>query len=464
MFLFLNRLEMIISVKANGILSASGNGGNIMGYTEREVLQFVDENDVKFVKLMFCDVFGNLKAISVLANELPKVFKNGYWFDASKMDGFMGVCDMDLVLVPVLDTLSLLPWRPQQGRVMRLFCSIFREDGTPFEGDGRHYLDNAVKRAKNMGLNFKVSTSCEFYVFELDDKGLPTKIPYDTAGCCDVAPVDRAENLRRDICMTLEQMEIYPKSSRHEAGPGQNEIDFNSSEPISAADNLISFKNTVKSVSSRNGLYASFMPKPLPDKSGSCLQIGLSCTKGSDDVFAQRDGSLTVLASRMLGGLLKNLPDMTLFFNGVTNSYSRIAALDSMQHSVWTDLNINAPIRMRRTKDGSGALTIRTPDNTCNPYFAIGLILNACLDGIECGYSANEPIKTAQEAKETDCSKLPTSLQEAVEMAESSDFIKKNTNERMLEYIIDKKRSMCVDFEQAQNKEIYETVKFFYTL
>ncbi len=212
MFLFLNRLEMIMSVKANGILSASGNGGNIMGYTEREVLQFVDENDVKFVKLMFCDVFGNLKAISVLANELPKVFKNGYWFDASKMDGFMGVCDMDLVLVPVLDTLSLLPWRPQQGRVMRLFCSIFREDGTPFEGDGRHYLDNAVKRAKNMGLNFKVSTSCEFYVFELDDKGLPTKIPYDTAGCCDVAPVDRAENLRRDICMTREKMEIYPKS------------------------------------------------------------------------------------------------------------------------------------------------------------------------------------------------------------------------------------------------------------
>ena len=318
-----------------------------MRYTEREVLQFVDENDVKFVKLMFCDVFGNLKAISVLSSELPKIFKQGYAFDATQMDGFMGVYETDLVLRPVLDTLSLLPWRPQQGRVMRLFCSIARADGSEFAGDGRGYLLKAVERAKKSGFDFKVGTSCEFYVFELDDKGLPTRIPHDNAGCCEAAPADRGENLRRDICMTLEQMEIYPESSRHEAGPGQNEIDFISSAPLSAADNLVTFKNTVKSVANRNGLYASFMPKPLPDKCGSSLQIMLSCTKNGENVFAQREGCLTTIADRMLGGLLHNLPAMTLFMNGVTNSYARMEAIEPLRHVAWTKYNLNVPVRLR---------------------------------------------------------------------------------------------------------------------
>ncbi|MCD8095970.1 MAG: glutamine synthetase family protein [Ruminococcus sp.] len=437
-----------------------------MGYTGREVLEFVEENDVKFIKLMFCDVFGNLKAISVLANELPGIFKNGYRFDASQMDGFMGVSDMDLVLKPVLDTLSLLPWRPQQGRVMRLFCSIFREDGTPFEGDGRHYLNDVVLKAKKLGLDFKAGTSCEFYVFELDSKGLPTKIPHDNAGCCDVAPVDRGENLRRDICMTLEQMEIYPSSSRHEAGPGQNEIDFNSSAPISAADNLITFKNTIRSVASINGLYASFMPKPLPDKSGSSLQIVLNCKNNGSDVFKRKDGRLTNLAEKMIGGLIKNLPAMTLFLNGITNSYSRMTAIDSMKYSFWTDVNINAPIKLKTTSDGTGALIVRTPDNTCNPYFVLGLILNACIDGVKSGCSSPEAVKAldSSDSFETSFEKIPSSLSQAVAAAEDSDFIKNSMDKRMLAYVMDKKKEMCADFEQAQNKEIYETVKYFYTL
>lgn len=436
-----------------------------MRYTEREVLQFVDENDVKFVKLMFCDVFGNLKAISVLSSELPKIFKQGYAFDATQMDGFMGVYETDLVLRPVLDTLSLLPWRPQQGRVMRLFCSIARADGSEFAGDGRGYLLKAVERAKKSGFDFKVGTSCEFYVFELDDKGLPTRIPHDNAGCCEAAPADRGENLRRDICMTLEQMEIYPESSRHEAGPGQNEIDFISSAPLSAADNLVTFKNTVKSVANRNGLYASFMPKPLPDKCGSSLQIMLSCTKNGENVFAQREGCLTTIADRMLGGLLHNLSAMTLFMNGITNSYARMEAIEPLRHVAWTKYNLNVPVRLRGGEK-NGYLMLMTPDNTCNPYFAIGLVINACMDGIENAISAGEPV--LHEAAEADGAGefgiIPKDLREAVKTAGESRFIKKTLPAELVEYVAKCKNAMSDEYEAAQDREIFETARFFYTL
>lgn len=435
-----------------------------MKYTEREVLQFVSENDVKFVKLMFCDVFGNLKAISILSSELPTVFKYGYSLDVSEMDGFMDMYESDLLLRPVLDTLSLLPWRPQQGRVMRLFCSIFCEDGSTFEGDGRHYLAKAVERAKTHGLEFKIGTSCEFYVFELDDKGIPTKIPHDTASCCDAAPADRGENLRRDICMTLEQMEIHPESSRHEAGPGQNEIDFVASPPMKAADNLVTFKNTVKSVASRNGLYASFMPKPLPDKSGSSLQIILRCTRNGGDVFEIKDGCMTGCAQKMIGGLIKNLKDMSIFLNGITNSYNRLRAIETMGYAAWSACNLNTALRIKKNRRTGNGLMLRTPDNTCNPYFALGLIINACIDGIESGETACAPADAASLYDAGRFAKLADTLEEAVKAAEESEFLNKNMPQTMLSYTIGKKKAMCAEYEQAQEKEIYETVKYFYTL
>ena len=436
-----------------------------MKYTEREVLQFVQENDVKFVKLMFCDVFGNLKAISVPSEELPSVFRYGYFFDASRMEGFMGVCDTDLVLHPVLDTLSLLPWRPQHGRVMRMFCSISRANtGEPFEGDGRHFLADAVSRAKKLGLEFRVGTSCEFYVFALDAKGLPTKIPHDTAGKCDVAPADRGENLRRDICMTLEQMELSPSASRHESGPGQNEIDFNASSPLSAADNLITFKNTVKSVSGRDGLYASFMPKPLPDKSGSSLQITISCTLNGDDVFRLSDGEMSPNAAKMTGGLLSSLPAMTLFLNGVTNSYARLNSVGDMHSLAWSDCNMDTALRLSHTPDGTGTLTLRTPDNTCNPYFAIGLILNACIDGLEKGADLPEPVRPDSTYLLSGTASLPLTLEDAVKTASESELLHSVLSEGLLAYVLDKKKNMCAEFEAAQDKEIYEDVKFFYSL
>ena len=328
-----------------------------MKYTEREVLQFIEENDVKFVKLMFCDIFGSLKSISVMSSELPKIFRNGLVFDASKIPGFMNVYTTDLVLHPDPGTLALLPWRPQQGRVVRFYCAIKYPDGTAFEGDGRFFLQNAISYAKSKGYNFQIGTSCEFYVFQKDENDIPTKTPHDYAGYCDVAPVDKGENLRRDICLTLEQMDIYPESSQHEKGPGQNEIDFQYSNALNASDNLVTFKNVVKSVADRNGLYATFMPKPLCDRSGSGLHILLFCMKGTENIFRPKFGKLTDEAQSMTAGILNRISDITLFLNSTVNSYERMGTELAPKYISWAHENYAQLLRVPlRNSDENGII------------------------------------------------------------------------------------------------------------
>ena len=210
-----------------------------MNYTVSEVLQFVRENDVKFIRLAFCDIFGVQKNISIMPAELPRAFENGISFDASAVRGFLNVDESDLFLFPDPATLSILPWRPAHSRVVRMLCDIRRPDGTLFEGDTRGLLRRAVADAARMGLQCRVGAECEFYLFERDEAGEPTMIPHDRGGYFDVSPRDKGENVRREICLTLEEMGIQPESSHHEQGPGQNEIDFKYSDALTAADNLI---------------------------------------------------------------------------------------------------------------------------------------------------------------------------------------------------------------------------------
>ena len=214
----------------------------MMNETILEALQFVEENDVKFIRLAFCDIFGRQKNISIMPKELPRAFESGISFDASAIRGFMNVEESDLFLVPEAGTISILPWRPSHGRVMRFFSNIKHPDGTPFEGDGRYILKKAVQQCANMGYVCKIGTECEFYLFETDEKGNPTDQPHDHGTYCDIAPLDKGENVRREICLTLEEMGLLPESSHHEQGPGQNEIDFQYSDAMTAADNLITFR------------------------------------------------------------------------------------------------------------------------------------------------------------------------------------------------------------------------------
>ena len=247
-----------------------------MKYSKEEVMQYVAEEDVKFIRLAFCDVFGKQKNISIMPDELPRAFEDGIAFDASAIAGFGDETHSDLFLHPEPETLTWLPWRPEHGKVVRMFCSIHYPDGRPFECDTRSLLKKAVSDAAAAGLMFYFGAEQEFYLFNLDEMNMPTKTPYDNAGYMDIAPEDKGENVRREICLTLEQMGIRPESSHHEEGPGQNEIDFRYTEALAAADNVMTFQTVVKTVARRNGLYADFSPKPLENGPGNGFHINCS--------------------------------------------------------------------------------------------------------------------------------------------------------------------------------------------
>ena len=229
-------------------------------YTYDEVMTFVEEEDVKFIRLAFCDVNGKQKNISIMPHELKKAFNDGISFDASAIDGFGDEVKSDLFLHPDSSTLSILPWRPSQGRVVRMFCDIKHPDGTPFEKDGRLILKKAVNEAANMGITCNFGAEVEFYLFKTDENGNKMSEPFDDAGYLDIAPDDKGENVRREICLTLLDMGIIPESSHHEEGPGQNEIDFKHSDALCSADNVVTLKSVVKTIAMRNGLCADFSP------------------------------------------------------------------------------------------------------------------------------------------------------------------------------------------------------------
>ena len=254
-------------------------------YTFQEVMQYVMENDVKFIRLAFCDIFGTQKNISIMPRELSRAFREGISIDASSIRGFANANRSDLLLFPEPSTLSVLPWRPSQGRVVRFFCDIKYPDGTPFECDARQVLRQAQSDMKKLGYSVKIGTECEFYLLKQDEEGLPTKTPHDNASYMDIAPLDKGENVRRQICLTLEEMNLRPEASHHETGPGQNEIDFAYDSAVTAADNLITFRGVVKTMASVNGLYASFLPKIYRDHPGNGLHINLSLFQNGENVF-----------------------------------------------------------------------------------------------------------------------------------------------------------------------------------
>ena len=396
--------------------------------TELEVLRFVQENDVKFIRLAFSDMLGIQKNISVMPDELPRAFETGISFDASAVRGFLNVEQSDLFITPDPSTLSILPWRPSHGRVVRLFCNVNYPDGRPFEGSSRHILQRAVKEAAQMGYVCKIGAECEFYLFETDEKGNPTMNPHDLGGYCDIAPNDKGENVRREICLTLEEMGIHPEASHHEQGPGQNEIDFKYSDAMTAADNLLTFKAAVKSIAARNGLYASFMPKPLPDKSGSGLHVNLSLSQGGRNIFKTApDEGHCPEAEHFMAGVLDHIREITVFLNPLTNSYARFGAFEAPRYLSWSHQNRSQLIRIPAATGAQSRMELRSPDPSCNPHLAFAMLLQAGLDGIR----RELPLCPAVDLNLYDAEPgvlekmpaLPENLEEAVLLARSSAFV-----------------------------------------
>ena len=408
-----------------------------MIYSENEILQYIDENDVKFIKLTFCDLNGKMKNISILSSELACVFEHGLRITARKFTGFDIAEGKDLYLFPDAKTMTVLPWRPQQGRVIRLFCYIMYKDGSHFEGDSRYFLKKAMKYAVQKGLCFRFGTSCEFMLFKNDEDGMPTKIPHDFAGYCDIAPDDKGENLRRDVCLTLEQMNIHPVSSRHESGHGQHEIDFNASSALKSADTFLSFKSAVKSVAEQHGVHASFMPKPINDDFGNGLHITINVFH-DNDFFESEEKSSADDISGAAAGIIAHIRDFSLFTNSAVNSYRRI----NSNAITWSSTDGEQIIRIA-FDGGDSPITLRTADCACNPYFVFGTIIYASVEGIE---------KNILLPKENEIiGKLPSCLKSAINLAENSEFLKRYIPEKVLEKIISLKQSEWQEYDSTKN-------------
>ncbi len=391
-----------------------------MSYTQKEVMQYCAEEDVKFIRLAFCDVFGVQKNISVMPSQLPKVFKHGIAVDASAIDGFGREGRSDLFLYPDPSTLTVLPWRPEHGRVVRMFCKICNPDGSVFINDTRSILIKAVADAKEEGYTFNFGSELEFYLFKLDEKGNRTYIPHDEAGYMDIAPDDRGENVRREICLTLEQMEIIPEGSHHEEGPGQNEIDFEYSDPLTAADRAVTFKSVVKTIAARNGLYADFSPKPLADQPGSGFHVNISVG----------DGKNGELMPYLISGIMDKIRDISLFLNPVQNSYERLGCFKAPKYVSWSIENRSQLIRIPAAVENFKRLELRSPDPACNPYIGFALLIYACIEGLDGHLPLPEPADinfyTASEDILCRFKTLPLSLDEAKKTTLASDFVNKH--------------------------------------
>ncbi len=389
-----------------------------MMYTAQEIVDYAAAEDVKFIRLAFCDVFGVPKNISIMPEELPRAFSDGISIDASAIRGFGDEAHSDLLLFPDSETLSVLPWRPSHGRVVRLFADIRRSDGSLFPLDTRNILKRVIAQAEDAGVTVNFGTEFEFYLFRLDADGNATKIPYDNAKYMDIAPLDRGENVRREICLTLFEMGIRPESSHHEDGPGQNEIDFRYGSALTAADNAVTFPSVVRTVAMRNGLCADFSPKPLPHESGNGMHINLSLASPHTEEAR----------NAFMAGLMDHIREITAFLNPADASYARLGEFKAPRYVTWSPENRSQLIRIPAAKGEFERIELRSPDPAGNPYLSFALILAAGLDGIRRGLVPPPPTNvnlfTADASVTQQLGQLPRTRAEAAQLAKDSPFVR----------------------------------------
>ena len=382
--------------------------------TQKEVMEYVEEENVKFIRLAFFDVKGHQKNISIQPSELLRAFSTGISFDASSIEGFNDEAHSDLFLVPEPRTLSILPWRSFDGSVVRMYCDIYNPDGTLYKNDTRYLLKQALEQAKKAQVEIRCGNEYEFYLFQLDEKGKATKTPLDQAGYMDIAPFDQGEDVRRQICHYMMEMGMEPEASHHEQGPGQNEIDFRYNNPLLAAEDGATLRWVIKTVAQANGLVANFMPKPLKEEAGNGFHINMSTNSHMDEFMA---------------GILNHIKEITLFLNPSENSYDRLGEDKAPKYVSWGYNNRSTLIRIPA---GNKRLELRSPDCLANTFLAYTLLIYAGLDGIEKHMTCMEPtsLNLFKETGEFDV--LPQSLKEAKKLAKNSDFVKKYVPENIL--------------------------------
>jgi glutamine synthetase len=401
-------------------------------YTKQDIIRMVREDDIKFIRLQFTDMFGMLKNVAITASQIEKALNNQIMIDGSSIEGFVRINESDQYLYPDLDTFVVFPWRPQQGKVARLICSVYNPDGTPFVGDPRGALKRVLAEAADMGYSFNVGPECEFFLFQTDADGKPTTVTNDEGGYFDLNPIDHGETVRRDICLALEDMGFEIEASHHEVAEGQHEIDFKYADALTAADNIKTFELTVKTYAQRYGLHATFMPKPIYGINGSGMHVNMSLFKDGKNVFADPSGvhGLSETAYHFIAGLLAHIKGMVAITNPLVNSYKRLVpGYEAPCYMAWSASNRSALIRIPSARGNSTRVELRCPDPSCNPYLALAVCLAAGLDGIKKGLEApaeiTENIFAMDEAtrKAKGIESLPGNLKEAIECLKQDQVI-----------------------------------------
>ena len=389
-----------------------------MTYTFEDVMKYIEEEDAKFIRLAFRDAYGVQKNISVMPGEVKKAFEDGIPISARRQIAGFGDCPFSsLFLKPDPDTLAILPWRSDGGEVLRMFCDLFTPDGEVFSSDTRAILKSAIKKAEDAGIEFRFGTETEFYLFVNDEDGNPTKKPYDRAGYMDIAPLDRCENVRREISLTIEQMGLTPERSHHERGPGQNEIDFHYAKPLKAADQMTTFKMVVNTVANRYGLTADFSPMPLPGEPGNGYHINIYAV--------DRDGNDVVKYAA--AGIIEKIRDITIFLNPTEDSYTRFGNSTAPDTVNWSSRGESELLYIESFK-GKTRVELRSPDAGSNPYLVYALLIHAGLYGIERKLSLPDEM----DGMEGSGASLPSSRKEAAKIALSSGFVRAHVPEGIL--------------------------------
>ena len=424
--------------------------------TKQEILKLVKEHDVKFIRLWFTDILGQVKSFSITDNELEGALENGMGFDGSSITGYQNIEESDMIAMPDPETFAILPWRPREKAVARMICDVLNPDRTPYVGDPRYVLKRALERAKKMGFDhFYLGPELEFFYFKGDNN---TEI-LDKGGYFDLTTLDVASDLRRETVLALEKMGIHVEYSHHEVAPSQHEVDMRYQDALKMADDVITYRVVVKEIASKFGVYATFMPKPLFGENGSGMHTHQSLFKGDKNAFfdAKSEDFLSETGHSYIAGLLKHSKEICSIFAQTTNSYKRLVpGYEAPVYIAWSRRNRSALIRVPLYHPGQEKATrceFRAADPACNPYLTFAAMLQAGLEGIEKGYKVPNSMEknlyhlSDTERKAKGIETLPDSLGYAVAITESSDLVKKTLGDHIFSRFVELKKKEWDDYK-----------------
>lgn len=408
------------------------------------VLKQVRDNDIKFIHLWFTDVLGFLKSFAITADEMETALAEGMGFDGSSIEGFTRIQESDMVAFPDTNTFQILPWRPEQAGVARMFADVKKPDGSPFEGDPRYVLKRNLERASAKGFTYYVGPELEYFYF----KDSQSTEVLDHGGYFDLTPLDLARDLRRQAIFSLQAMGIDVEYSHHEVAPSQHEIDLRYADALTMADNVMCYRLAVKETAQHNGVYATFMPKPIFGVNGSGMHTHQSIFRGDDNAMfdASDEYHLSPEGRAFVAGLLKHAAEITSVLNQWVNSYKRLVpGYEAPVYVCWARRNRSALVRVPMYKPGKENATrveLRSPDPACNPYLAFSVMLAAGLEGIEKGYelppeATNNIYEMSEEERHAaDIETLPEDLYEAIKLTEESELVRKALGDHVFDYFI----------------------------